>query len=108
MRILSYTGSYLRERPTVDRIAETVEKISEDLYDRMMPPAAERDALVRLGEPVLLGEHLTVARRRPRHAVGALTKMVERAVQDGLDELNRGCSSPGSRPFSWRDDTRRH
>jgi hypothetical protein len=41
-RILSYAGNYLSEKPTLDRVGETIEKMREDLYSRSFPAYAKR------------------------------------------------------------------
>ncbi len=99
-RILSYSGQYVAERGTIDRYAETIEKLAEDLYRRMMPPVGPRAAFVRFQEPIDVGGYIGEA-RRTREAVRALTAACESSVQAGLDELNRQNPHHGGR--LWQD-----
>jgi 1-acyl-sn-glycerol-3-phosphate acyltransferase len=94
-RIVSYSGAYVAERPSIDRVAETVEKLGEDIESRMLPPIGPRVAAVRLGPPIAVAE--LTAGRRQREAVRALTEAAEAAVQAGVDELNRENREAGSR-----------
>jgi hypothetical protein len=97
-RILSYAGNYLSEKPTLDRVGETIEKMREDLYSRDFPPYAERIARVRLGEPIDVSEPLAAA-AKPREAMANLTVQFETGVQKGLDELNAANPHPGAELF---------
>jgi 1-acyl-sn-glycerol-3-phosphate acyltransferase len=101
LRILGYGNPYVALNPTLDRYAETVEKLSEDLYGRWDPPAAPRDALIRIGQPIDLARWLEESERggKSRHAVSALTAAMESAVQSGLDAINAENTREGSRPF---------
>ena len=97
-RILSYAGNYLSEKPTLDRVGETIEKMREDLYSRDFPPYAERIARVQLGEPIDVSEPLAAA-AKPREAMANLTVQFETGVQKGLDELNAANPHPGAELF---------
>ncbi len=97
-RILSYAGNYLSERPTLDRVGETIEKMREDLYSRDFPPYAERIARVRLGEPIDVSKALAAA-DKPREAMSGLTVDFEKGVQKGIDELNAANPHPGAEMF---------
>ena len=97
-RILSYAGDYLSEKPTLDRVGETIEKMREDLYSRDFPPYAERIARVRLGEPIDVSEPLAAA-AKPREAMAGLTEDFEKGVQAGLDELNVAIPHRGAELF---------
>lgn len=93
-RIASYPMGYAAEHPTIDRIAETVEKLEEDLLTRMPPPMGNRHAYVRFNAPIdvgdILGEHPKL-----RGAVKAFTAATEASVQAGLDQLNHENPHPG-------------
>jgi len=97
-RILSYAGDYLSEKPTLDRVSETIEKMREDIYSRAFPPYAERTVRVRMGEPMEVSEALAGG-AKPREAMGGLTEAMEAAVQNGLDELNTENKSAGAELF---------
>lgn len=94
-RIVSYRGDYVASNPTLDRFAETVEKLSEDIFARMPPTFGPRHAFVHLGEPIDLGDHLEGFRKKVRVAVRTLTEQVEGAVQEGLDRFNEVNPHPG-------------
>jgi 1-acyl-sn-glycerol-3-phosphate acyltransferase len=93
MRMLGYTGSYVSDSPSIDRFAETVEKLTEDLRSEAPEPYGKRRAIVRLCEPIDLREI------KGRSAVSSLTRLVETAVQKGLDDINASNRSAGSRRF---------
>ena len=78
----SYPGNYVAERPSVERIAETLDKFEEDVsrrIDRHGPRHAQGDRHLRR----------TDSRRScggEREATGCLTRLLERRVQALLDE----------------------
>lgn len=93
LRMLGYTGSYCAENPTVDRFAETAEKLLEDLESQLQKPYGKRRAIVRLCEPIDL---------RTQHgkaAVAGITDEVETSVQMAINDINATNNSAGSRPF---------
>ena len=92
MRILSYSSDYLRESPTLDRHAETLEKLREDLAEQILMPIGPRCATVQFGQPIRLVEYLDV---KSRTALPELTNEVEVAVQAGIDEINADNGLPG-------------
>ena len=98
-RALSYSGDYVAESPTVDRVGETIEKLMEDQVSLMPPAYAERHAYVRLCEPVPLSTYLEAFKTRTRGALQELTEHTEAAVQSGLDVLNTELETPGAQPF---------
>ena len=46
VRILSYSGDYLGESPTLDRHCETLEKLREDLVEKILLPIGDRSVVV--------------------------------------------------------------
>lgn len=95
-RIASYSGDYVGEKPTLDRVGETIEKLYEDLHDVMLPPYAPRTAIVQIGEPIDITE-TAKSGGRPKQIVAQLTDLFEQGVQRGIDEINSTLSSPGSK-----------
>ncbi len=83
--IASYSGRYVSQSPTLDRIAETTEKLAEDVHRRMMPPLGRRQAHVRFLEPIVVNDLL--ADCRPREAMTRLTAAMESAIQIALDAM---------------------
>jgi len=94
LRMLGYTGNYVAENPTLDRFADTTEKLLEDLLSKPPKPYGKRRAILWLCEPIDLRGH------SGRGAVESVTHQVEAAVQAGLDEISRSNRSVGSRPFA--------
>jgi 1-acyl-sn-glycerol-3-phosphate acyltransferase len=97
LRIHGYLTPYLTDNPTVDRYEETVERLAEDYYSRIMPRTGPRRATVKVGEPIDVSEILENAGGKLRNAVGELTKATEAAVQSGIDEINADNDAPGAK-----------
>ncbi len=95
-RIASYPMGYAAERPTIDRLSETVEKLEEDLLTRMPPPMGSRHAWVHFNPPIDVRDILT-AHPKLRAAVGTFTCQTEAAVQAGIDHLNHHNPHPGGK-----------
>lgn len=80
-QLSSYHGDYSAEKPTVERMAETIDKFEEDFFEMQAPtPRGRRRALVRFGKPLSLSEQ--------QRSSGELTMRMERSVQQLLDEIN--------------------
>lgn len=91
VQLFSYPGDYVAERPTVERLAETLDKFEEDALQR--PTAtirACRAAVVQFGEPIPV-----LAGGNRRAAGPVLTRQLETAVQALLD----GIEPPPDRGF---------
>jgi 1-acyl-sn-glycerol-3-phosphate acyltransferase len=78
MQLYSYPGDYVLEKPTIERMAETIEKFEEDIFEGVVRPKGERAARVILGAP--LDVSAETAGKRPRTAAGELTGKLERAI----------------------------
>ena len=99
LRVLSYSGVYVRERPTLDRFAETVEKILEDWTGRFPLALGWRRAVVRLNPPIDVADLLPVYLESSRLAIEQLTDAVEASVQAGLDHTRGRLVTPGVEVF---------
>lgn len=99
LRILSYAGNYVAESPTLDRSAESTEKLLEDVYGEILPPVGDRHVIVQINEPINLTERLEGFAKKARDAVRELTCDVETAVQAGLDGINAENAQPGGERF---------
>ncbi len=89
-QLSSYHGDYSAEKPTIERLAETIDKFEEDVFGLDYPtPRGTREAVVRFGE--------SFAVESPRPSAGELTRRLEGAVQSLLDELNRERETDKSR-----------
>lgn len=95
LRIASYSGRYAADHPSVDRIAETAEKLAEDVHRKMMPPTGTRSVTVRFGKPLDLTVYLDNGKPR-RGAVSEVSAAAEAAVQDGLDQINAANTLAGA------------
>lgn len=94
IQIFSYPGGYVRQRPTLERVAETLMKCEEDfLQVDQAPPRAARTAIVRIGEPIDLTARIAMeGRSRSRQFVPALTSEIEGRLQALLDAMPPGRS----------------
>jgi 1-acyl-sn-glycerol-3-phosphate acyltransferase len=84
VQLFSYPGDYVAERPTIERLAETLDKLEEDvlgIYSATI--RGKRAVTVAIGEPIALS-----GGKGPKNAVAELTESLEAAVQGLLDELN--------------------
>jgi len=79
MQLYSYPGDYVSEKPTVERMAETIEKFEEDLEGGMVRPKGKRAARVIFGPP--LDVSAETANLRPRTAATELTAKLERTIK---------------------------
>ncbi len=82
-QLFSYPGDYLRtQSPTIERIAETVDKLEEDVLQR--PTATirgRREAIVKFGAPLL------VPATKSRSLVAELTTTAQQHVQSLIESL---------------------
>ncbi|MDB5323773.1 MAG: phospholipid/glycerol acyltransferase [Phycisphaerales bacterium] len=80
MQLYSYPGDYVLENPSVERMAETIEKFEEDVYGGIVRPKGERAARVVLGRP--LDVSTEASGLRPRAAATELTGKLERTIKE--------------------------
>lgn len=99
LRMLGYLGGYTAENPSLDRVAETVARLREDVTAELARPIGMRRALVRIGCPIDLREHLAGFQARARGAIAELTGQCEAAVQEGMDAINGMNDAEGGRRF---------
>lgn len=78
---------------SIDRYAETVERIAEDFYSRTMPRTGPRRAMARIGTPIDVREF---SEMKLREALPSLTEKMQRRVQAGIDDLNERNDAPGA------------
>ena len=84
IQLYSYPGDYVAEKPSIERIAETLDKFEEDVLRVRYPtPRGTRHATVRFGEPIPLSNE-----KASREATAALTTQLEQRVQGLLDEID--------------------
>jgi hypothetical protein len=91
-QLFSYPNDYLEGRPSIERLAETLDKFEEDILQADLPTVrGRRRVTIRFGEPVR-------AEAGKKNQTAALTELLERRVQSLLDELN---TPAGSERPSW-------
>jgi 1-acyl-sn-glycerol-3-phosphate acyltransferase len=94
IQLFSYPGDYVQEKPTLERIAETLDKFEEDVLKADYPGIrGERHAVVRFGEPLELPKE-----RESKTAVSDWTDLLEQKVQGLLDEINAARTSQAESP----------
>ncbi len=99
MQLYSYPGDYLAENPTVERLAETLDKFEEDVLDREIPSLHGRRRV-----EISFGSAIPVPGDSGRTAVSSLTQTMHAQVQLLVDQLAQ-CeySEPGIvKPLSRR------
>ena len=88
VQLFSYPGDYVAENPTVERLAETIDKLEEDVlgvYSATVRSA--REATVTFGAPITID-----AGKRSRDAISELTRTMEENVQ----QLINAATNPAS------------
>ncbi|GAC1469092.1 MAG: 1-acyl-sn-glycerol-3-phosphate acyltransferase [Isosphaeraceae bacterium] len=94
IQLFSYPGDYVRECPTVERLSEILTKFEQDALGVGAPaPRSPRRALLRLGEPINVGEYLSSG-GRSRDLSAAITVKLESRIQGLLDEIGPGRPLP--------------
>ncbi|MFO0957437.1 MAG: 1-acyl-sn-glycerol-3-phosphate acyltransferase [Isosphaeraceae bacterium] len=97
VQTLSYPGDYVFAAPTLERVAETLMKLDEDVLmastGNPAVPLGPRKAVVRVGEPIDVAAVAAQA-RRSREALAAVTSELERRIQGLLDGLGPGRPIP--------------
>lgn len=79
LQAYSYPGNYISEKPSIERMAETIEKLEEDL-DGFARPKGRRRARVLFGEPIDLSQADSSA--RPRIVAAETTDRLEAAIKE--------------------------
>ena len=88
VQLFSYPGDYVQENPSVERMAETLDKLEEDVLDVYTASIrGRRRATVSFGEPIeVAGE------KKSKSAVPDLIRSLESAVQEQLDSIELSSS----------------
>lgn len=95
VQLFSYPGDYVRECPTLERVAETLTKLEEDaLGNQAARPRGPRRAILQLGPPIDVGAHLAEAGGKLRKVGPALTAELEGRIQSLLDAVGPGRPLP--------------
>ena len=88
VQLFSYPGDYVAENPTVERLAETIDKLEEDVlgvYSATVRSA--REATVTFGAPITID-----AGKRSRDAISELTRTMEENVQQLINAATNTAS----------------
>jgi hypothetical protein len=84
-QLFSYPGSYVASKPTIERMAETLDKFEEDVLQRHEASIRGiRKAIVSFGQPIKV--ELASDKKNNVHA---LTEILEASVQGLLDDINQ-------------------
>ena len=82
VQLFSYPGDYVAQQPTVERLAETLDKFEEDmLHIKTAGIRGARTASITFGEPIPVSTG-----RTEKRAAAALTRTLEQQVQSLLDQ----------------------
>lgn len=85
-QLFSYPGDYLERDPSIERIAETIDKLEEDALGAVDCGArVPRRAVVSFAAPLDLPQQTD--RRAGRSAAAPVTAQIEQALQDQLDSI---------------------
>jgi hypothetical protein len=92
VQLYSYPGDYVSGNPSVERVAETLDKFEEDVLQAAQPAArGRRNVCVRFGEPLPVE-----GVRGRRDEVARLTDALEERVQQLLDGMNADLKGGGA------------
>jgi 1-acyl-sn-glycerol-3-phosphate acyltransferase len=95
LQLFSYPGNYLRECPTLERAAEILLKMEEDVEGVHQPsPKGPRRAILKLGPPINVKTHLDASGGKLRAVGPALTSTLETRIQELLDAIGPGRPLP--------------
>lgn len=86
VQLYSYPGQYLKGRPTLHRITETLLKLEEDVLGKGLYPTP-RSVTVRFGEPIAVRSFLEQGGFTVKTAVAPLTELLADGIQSMLEEL---------------------
>jgi 1-acyl-sn-glycerol-3-phosphate acyltransferase len=81
LQLYSYPGDYLQSNPTIERMAETIEKYEEDVYGTYAAPKGPRRGIVEVGEPINVRE---TAVGKLRIATAAMTAKLEVGLSQAM------------------------
>ncbi|MGI9430369.1 MAG: lysophospholipid acyltransferase family protein [Bythopirellula sp.] len=83
-QLVSYPGDYLSHNPSVERLAETLDKLEEDVLKvKTASSRGSRRAVVKFSEPIVVSGYDDL-----RTAAAGLTDVLQSRVQGMLDEFH--------------------
>ncbi|MHC4126810.1 MAG: lysophospholipid acyltransferase family protein [Planctomycetota bacterium] len=87
-QLFSYPGDYVAQKPSIERIAETLAKFEEDALGVEDATAkTDRRVVVSFGPPVDVSAFVAEASGPAREVAGALTVLMEQRIQGQLDSI---------------------
>ena len=92
LQLYSYPGDYIATKPSVERMAETIEKFEEDVGGGTAFPKGKRSATVRIGKPI---DVKAFTSSRARVATQELTAKLEEAIRSLMEEPQMNTDSHG-------------
>jgi 1-acyl-sn-glycerol-3-phosphate acyltransferase len=88
VQLFSYPGDYVAQKPTIERIAETLAKFEEDALGVVDATSkTDRRAVVSFGPPLDVNAFAAEAGGPARATTGALTALIEQRIQAQLDTV---------------------
>ncbi len=90
LQLYSYPGDYVSSKPTVERMAETIEKFEEDTGG-VATPKGTRSAEVRFGPPIEVSSYV---QSRPRAASIEITAKLEEEIKKLMSGAGGGSVDP--------------
>ena len=86
VQLYSYPGDYVAEEPTLERMAETLDKFEEDVLSQFSATVrGTRRATLLFGQPIAVERAAS-----KKQSVSQITQLLEDAVQGLLDRLRGG------------------
>jgi 1-acyl-sn-glycerol-3-phosphate acyltransferase len=85
IQLYSYPGQYLKERPSMDRIAETIHKFEEDVLETNRV-VGKRNIEVTFCKPINLMDYLDDLEADSKKTVTEVTALIEDAIRSVLEK----------------------
>jgi hypothetical protein len=87
-QLFSYPGDYVARQPSIERMAETLQKFEEDaLGVKDATAKTARRAVVTFGPPIDVEAVVAEAKGPARRAASALTARIEQRIQEQLNSI---------------------
>lgn len=84
IQLYSYPGQYLREKPSMDRIAETIHKFEEDAFDKN-EIHGHRSVEITFCTPINLMDHLDSYAADSKATIAGVTSQIESEIKQVLE-----------------------
>ncbi len=99
LRILGYSGGYAKQNPNIDRITETIIRLSEDIHSNLEKPIGKRNVYAKIGEPIDLRTRINSDGKIGRDSISKLTEDLEGNIQMNINKMNEENQNIGSQTF---------